>query len=91
MLFHIINQLKAEEKSIVYISHKLDELFALADDFVVLRDGEVVGKGAMNQVTRNELIGMTAGREIKVAKKPIINRMTVCITSSSKNNAAKKV
>lgn len=69
ILFKIINQVKAEGKSIVYISHKLDELFALADDFVVLRDGQVAGKGAMNQISREKLINMMAGREIKVAKK----------------------
>lgn len=68
VLFQIIKQLKAEGKSIVYISHKLEELFALADDFVVLRDGQVVGKGEMNQVTREKLIGMMAGREIKADK-----------------------
>ncbi|GJM33910.1 MAG: ribose import ATP-binding protein RbsA 2 [Saprospiraceae bacterium] len=69
VLFQIINQLKEEGKSIVYISHKLDELFALADDFVVLRDGRVVGKGIMNQISRDELISMMAGREIQVIKK----------------------
>ncbi len=57
VLFQIISQLKDEGKSIVYISHKLDELFVLADDFVVLRDGQVVGNGEMNHVTRDELIG----------------------------------
>ena len=69
VLFQIISQLKDEGKSIVYISHKLDELFVLADDFVVLRDGQVVGNGEMNHVTRDELIGMMAGREIKASKK----------------------
>jgi ribose transport system ATP-binding protein len=69
VLFQIIKHLKEEGKSIVYISHKLDELFALADDFVVLRDGKLVGKGSMNQISRDELIGMMAGREIEVSKK----------------------
>jgi len=69
VLFKIIDQLKDEGKSIVYISHKLDELFALADDYVVLRDGQVAGKGAMNQIARDELISMMAGRQINVAKK----------------------
>jgi ribose transport system ATP-binding protein len=69
VLFTIINQLKVEGKSIVYISHKLDELFALADEYVVLRDGQVVGQGEMNQISREKLIAMMAGREIKVNKK----------------------
>ena len=71
VLFQIINQLKAEGKSIVYISHKLDELFAIADDFVVLRDGLVVGNGEMNQISRDELIGMMAGREMQGTKKSV--------------------
>lgn len=69
VLFQIIQQLKAEGKAIVYISHKLDELFAIADQFVVLRDGEVVGEGEMNQITRDELISMMAGREISLSQK----------------------
>lgn len=69
ILFQIINQLKAEGKSIVYISHKLDELFAIADDFVVLRDGKLAGQGDMKKITRDELINMMAGREISVNKK----------------------
>ena len=70
VLFTIINQLKAEGKSIVYISHKLDELFALADEFVVLRDGQVVGQGEMSQISREKLIDMMAGREVTIRKKP---------------------
>jgi len=69
VLFQIIDQLRSEGKSIVYISHKLDELFAIAGDFIVLRDGKAVGKGEMSKITRDELIGMMAGREIKVTKK----------------------
>lgn len=69
VLFDIIRQLRSEGKSIVYISHKLDELFALADDFVVLRDGKGVGKGEMNKISRDALINMMAGREVKIVKK----------------------
>ena len=69
VLFQIINQLKADGKSIVYISHKLDELFALADDFVVLRDGKVAGRGVMNEISRAGLISMMAGREIQAAQR----------------------
>lgn len=69
VLFQIINQLKTEGKSIVYISHKLDELFTIADQFVVLRDGELVEVGEMNQITRDELITMMAGREVSQTPK----------------------
>lgn len=69
ILFTIIKQLKAEGRSVVYISHKLDELFALADEYVVLRDGQVVGHGEMNQISREKLIDMMAGRLVKVTKR----------------------
>ena len=69
LLFQIINQLKSEGKSVVYISHKLDELYAIADLYVVLRDGKLVGKGNMKNVSRKELINMMAGREIGQKKK----------------------
>ena len=39
-LFSIIAQLKAEGKTIVYISHKLNELFNIADNYIILRDGK---------------------------------------------------
>jgi len=69
VLFEIINQLKEEGKAIVYISHKLDELYALANDFVVLRDGELVGQGEVKDISRDQLVDMMAGRKVKVAKK----------------------
>ncbi len=69
VLFGIINQLKSEGKSIVYISHKLDELYKIADNFVVLRDGKIAGEGIMESVKRDDLINMMAGREIQVTKK----------------------
>ncbi len=69
VLFRVIKELKKEGKSIVYISHKLEELFAIADDYVVLRDGKVVGQGALHQITREELVDQMAGRKIKVARR----------------------
>lgn len=70
VLFQIINELKTEGKSIVYISHKLDELYTLADKCVVLRDGKLAGEGAMKEISRGHLINMMAGREVKIIKKP---------------------
>jgi len=69
ILFRIIKQLKAEGKSIVYISHKLDELFAIADNFVVLKDGKLTGMGVMNQISRDELVTMMAGRQVGKTKR----------------------
>ena len=50
-LFRIVAQLKAEGRAIIFISHKFDEIFRIADDFVCLRDGEKVGEGPIASVT----------------------------------------
>jgi len=65
LLFRIIKELKAQGVAIVYISHKLKELFEIADRFEVLRDGEHVGSGKMEGMTQDQLIKMMVGREIK--------------------------
>jgi ribose transport system ATP-binding protein len=67
-LFDIINQLKAEGKTIAYISHKLKELFAIADKFVVLRDGSTVDAGDMKDVSQDELIQKMTGRKLNLDK-----------------------
>lgn len=65
LLFKIIADLKAKGVAIVYISHKLNELFKIADRFEVLRDGENAGSGEMQKTTHDELIQMMVGRDIK--------------------------
>lgn len=63
-LFRIVHQLQDEGTSIVYISHRLEDLFELADRVTVLRDGEFVGTRDMAGVTREELIRMMVGRTV---------------------------
>lgn len=67
-LFTIIGQLKSEGKTIAYISHKLKELFIIADRFVVLRDGASVDEGNMADVTQDELIQKMTGRQLSFEK-----------------------
>jgi ribose transport system ATP-binding protein len=67
-LFTIISQLKAEGKTIVYISHKLNELLTIADRFVVLRDGTSIDEGDMKNVTAKELIQKMTGRVLNFEK-----------------------
>lgn len=64
LLFKIINEMKSKGVAIVYISHKLNELYEIADRFMVLRDGETVGSGLMKDISHDQLIGMMVGREI---------------------------
>ena len=63
-LFTIIRTLKAQGKGIVYITHKMNELFDIADEVSVFRDGKYVGTHAAGDVTRDDIIRMMVGREI---------------------------
>lgn len=62
-LFIIINELVSQGKTIVYISHKLNELFQVANRFIILRDGRTVNSGEMKNTTHDELIQMMTGRK----------------------------
>ncbi|TBG70443.1 sugar ABC transporter ATP-binding protein [Rhizobium leguminosarum] len=63
-LFRIIRDLKAQGIGIVYITHKMNELFEIADEFSVFRDGRYIGTHASTDVTRDDIIRMMVGREI---------------------------
>jgi ribose transport system ATP-binding protein len=63
-LFSIINELKAEGRTIIYISHKLKELFTIADRYIVMRDGAVIGSGDMQEATQESIIQKMTGRKI---------------------------
>jgi inositol transport system ATP-binding protein len=63
-LFRIIRTLKAQGKGIVYITHKMNELFEIADEVSVFRDGRFVGEHAADDVTRDGIIRLMVGREI---------------------------
>ena len=69
ILFTIINELKKENKAIVYISHKLDELFKIADRFIVLRDGKMIEQGDMQGMTHDGIIKRMVGRNITAIDK----------------------
>jgi ABC-type sugar transport system ATPase subunit len=63
-LFAIIAELKRQGIGIVYISHRLEEIFTVADRVTVLRDGMNVGERTIGQVKRQELIELMVGREL---------------------------
>ena len=63
-LFRIIAQLKAEGRAILFISHKFDEIFRVADRWVCLRDGEHVGEGLITDVKPQGLVKLMVGRPI---------------------------
>lgn len=64
-LFELMNRLRAAGKTLIYISHILAEVVALADDIAVLRDGELVGTGTKDQFDINRMISLMVGRSIE--------------------------
>lgn len=64
ILFKLINELKSKGIAIVYISHRMEELFEVCDKCTVLKDGEYVGTVNMNDVDKTQLIKMMTGREV---------------------------
>ena len=63
-LFQVIRDLKAQNVAIIYISHRMEEIFEICDSVAVFRDGTYVGARSMENVTRSELISMMVGREV---------------------------
>lgn len=71
VIFTIVRQLKKENTAIVYISHRLQEVFALADTITVLKDGRSQGTYAASALDHDRLIRLMVGREISpVQRKP---------------------
>lgn len=63
-LFSAIRRLKEQGKGVIYVSHRLSEIFGIADTYSVFRDGRFVDSGAMADVTRDRLIEMIVGRPL---------------------------
>lgn len=87
VLFELINELRSEGKAIVYISHKLDELFKIADRYLVLRDGRSIESGEMKGMTHDRIINKMVGRDIKIIrnqaaetkKDPLLRVENICL------------
>ena len=65
LLFRIIAQLKERGVTIIYISHRMDEVFQVTDDIVVLRDGRFIQQLDTCDTNRQELVNLMVGRELK--------------------------
>jgi len=99
-LMQIMRNLKAEGKSILFISHKLAEIMAVADRCTILRKGKYIGTVETKDTTAQELSSLMVGRNVNfhVEKQPEnlgdvvleINNMTVA-SKTHKNNAVKDV
>lgn len=64
-LFKVITKLKSQNMSIVYISHRMDEIFQICDRITVLRDGKYIGEVKTKDITKDDLISMMVGRKLE--------------------------
>jgi ABC-type sugar transport system ATPase subunit len=64
-IFEIVKNLRARGVSIIYISHRLEEAFELADRITVMRDGRKVGTKAVKETSKNEIIEMMVGKVVR--------------------------
>ena len=63
-LYELVALLKSQGKAILFISHKFDEIYKIADRYTVFRDGEFVGDGLLKSTPQNELVKMMVGRSV---------------------------
>lgn len=64
-LFKIIRKLKSEGRSIIYISHKMEEIFEIADEVTVMRDGQFIQTSKTEDITISQLIDLMVGRKME--------------------------
>jgi len=71
-LFATLKRMVAEGHALIFISHKLHEVMAISDRVTVLRDGRMIGTRPAKEMTRNDLVKMMVGREVKqLAPQPL--------------------
>ena len=63
-LFNLMRKLKAEGRTIIYISHRLNEIFQISDRVTILKDGAVMGTRNIEHLTRDDVVSMMVGRQM---------------------------
>ena len=93
-LFEIIRDLKKQGIGVIYISHRLDEIFTIADRVTILRDGVNVGERAIGELTRRTMIEMMFGRELTnefPARTSAIGEARLAVSGLSRGRAVRDV
>ena len=91
-LFSIIRELKNKGVTIIYISHRLEEIFYICDRATVLRDGNYINTVEIKDVDKNKIISMMIGRDLKNTFPPKTNIVKQDVLLSVKNlNIGKKI
>jgi ribose transport system ATP-binding protein len=66
-LFRVLREIRASGSSVLYVSHRLDEIMALCDKATVLRDGRSIDSGALTNITHDDLVSLMIGRKVEEA------------------------
>lgn len=93
-LFEVLKRLKSEGVSIIYISHRLDEIFDLADRITVLKDGEYVDTVETKNITKDQLVTMMVGRKISQMfpkREPMIGEDVLVVEGLNAGEMVKEV
>jgi inositol transport system ATP-binding protein len=93
-LFEIVRDLRSKGVAIIYITHKMDEVFKIADDITVFRDGKHIATLPASQTTRNSLISMMVGRELTnlfPKEEPAIGEVVLSVRNLTRNGKVEDV
>ncbi|WP_042462224.1 sugar ABC transporter ATP-binding protein [Neobacillus dielmonensis] len=93
-LFTIIHELKKNDVAIIYISHKMDEIFKISDEITVLRDGKYIGTYKTEQLTIDQLVAQMVGRELTdlfPQKKKVLGEEVLRVKGLKKANAYRDI
>lgn len=67
-LFEVMNELKRQNITIIFITHHLDEIFEISDSLTILRDGQCIDNKRINDINKEELVNKMVGRNVEVLK-----------------------
>jgi len=89
-LFNLVRKLRDEGKGLVFVSHRMDEIFQIADQAVVLRNGKTVGNVLIAESSEREIVYMMVGSEAEIVREPLYHnrqdqRDLVLVTENIKN------
>lgn len=94
ILYEMIRVLKKQSVSVIYISHRLNELYDITDRITVLRDGESVGTVVTKETERQQLISMMVGRDLSsyyTKTDNVVDETVLKVTDLSDGNKVKRV
>jgi ABC-type sugar transport system ATPase subunit len=88
-LFKVINGIKEKGTSIIYISHRLEEIFEIADRVTVLKDGQNMGTYMVSDINRNQLVELMVGRKLSETFPPKAKSLGDCMIDVEKITSKK--